>query len=193
MMTNVELLNRLLNFLGCVVAVALVYWPMQRFAVDAVRQRLLEVRDGVFDAAAVGDIAFSTPCYQAFNQRVNVFLRNANELSAWRFLLLAFAGSRLADASVRTEVVSFDGAPPLIKNAYERVLLWIGLLIWLRSPVLVVLTAMLMCVAPLLVIGGAVSSSLREAGKRLLRDARAALYEDAALEVMLSRGGQRAY
>ncbi|WP_115537494.1 hypothetical protein [Trinickia dinghuensis] len=190
-MSSVELLNRLLNLLGWVVAVALVYWPMQQFTVDAVRQRLREVRDGVFDAAARGEISFSDMHYQAFREKANVFLHNADKLSVWRFLLLSVAGSRLSDASVREEVVSLKEGPPLIQNAYKQVLLWVGLLIWLRSPVFIVLSALFMLVAPLFVIVGAISASLRESGKQLLRNAKTALYEDAALEVILSRDGKR--
>lgn len=180
-------LNGLLNLLGAALLVALVYGPLQSFVVDAVRQRFFEIRDGLFDAAARGEIEFADPTYSLFRDYINGLLRNAHELTIWRCLVLVFVGLKVRGRPSAQELSPFAGAPDLIKQAHHRTILWMAVLMWLRSPLVIILSAFAVVLIPIFLIIAATSASARDLPTKAYRLLRHGLREDAALEMMLSR------
>lgn len=184
-MTNTQLLNGLLNFGACAVALALVYGPLQSFIVDAVRQRFFELRDSVFDAAAKGEVAFTDPAYLRFRDHVNRLLRDTHEITIWRFLALSQAAVQMEVGPSTDELSPFESAPQVIQEAHKRVLVWMTVLLWLRSPLLILLSAVGVVFVPVFLIIAATSASARDLPTRVFACLRAVIFKDAALEVIL--------
>jgi hypothetical protein len=186
-MTNFTILNGLLNFLGIAVLAALIYGPLQSFVVDAVRQRFFEIRDGLFDAAARGEISFADPSYVLFRDNINKLLRNAHEITIWRCLALLFVGLRVHGRPSADELLPFSNAPDVVKQAHRRSIIWMAALMWLRSPVVIILSAAAVVLVPIFLVIAATSATARNLPAKAYRVLRRGLREDAALEVMLSR------
>jgi hypothetical protein len=184
-MTNIQLLNGLLSFGACAVVLALVYGPLQSFIVDAVRQRFFELRDGVFDAAARGEVEFTDPAYLRFRNHLNRLLRDTHEITVWRFLALSQAAIRMEVSPSRDELSPFRCAPQVIQDAHKRVLIWMTVLLWLRSPLLIGLSAVAVVFVPVFLIIAATSASARDLPTRVFACLRAVIFKDAALEVIL--------
>lgn len=187
-MNNFDVLNALLNLLGGAALLALIYGPLQSFIVDAVRQRFFEIRDGVFDAAAQGEFDFNDPHYMEFRRRMNAFLRNAHELTIWRMVALTCIAMRLAGQPPAAELNPFANAHELIQQAHRRAILWLGVLMWLRSPVAIIVSTIgFGLVVPTCLIAATTSSTVRTLPAKLMAIAQSGLRKEAALEVMLSR------
>ncbi|ARL50620.1 hypothetical protein [Burkholderia pseudomallei] len=187
MMNNISELNALLNLLGVAALLALLYGPIQSFIVDTVRQRFFEIRDGVFDAAAKGEIAFDDPHYVKFRASMNGLLRNAHECTIWRMVTLSIVGVKLFGKPSESDLNPFAEAPDFIKQAHQRATIWLGVLMWLRSPILIVLSMLGVLVIPVILIAATTSATARRLPLKLISTLQKDLRRDAALEVMLSR------
>lgn len=191
-MSDTALLNGLLNLLGIAVVLGILYGPIQGFIADAVRQRLFELRDGIFDAAARGEISFDDPDYGRFREFVNSLLRNAHEVTIWRCLTLTVVGiAAKTEAPTMNPLGLSDSAPEIIKEAQKKVFLWFGALLWLRSPMFIALTAVAVIAIPVFLIVATTSASARRLPRRLFSVLGEAVREDAAFEVMLNRHDKR--
>lgn len=188
-MNDFDVSNALLNLLGAGVLLALVYGPLQSFIVDAVRQRLFEIRDGVFDAAAQGEIDFNDPHYVEFRSWMNAFLRNAHELTIWRMAALTCIAMRLVGKPLAVgELNPFENAHELIQQAHRRAIFWLGVLMWLRSPLAIIVSTIgFGVIVPTCLIAATASSTVRKLPAKLIAVAQSGLRKEAALEVMLSR------
>ncbi|KVQ97039.1 hypothetical protein WK10_18490 [Burkholderia ubonensis] len=181
-------MNALLNFLGIAALLALIYGPLQSFIVDAVRQRFFEIRDGVFDAAARGEISFSDPHYVKFRTHMNALLRNAHECTIWRMLTLSMIGLKIFGKPAESDLNPFAEAPEIIQQAHKRAAIWIGVLMWLRSPVVILLSTLgFGVIVPAMLIAATTSATVRRLPIKLMAVVQNDLRKDAALEVMLSR------
>lgn len=188
-MNNLGVWNSLLNLLGAAAVLALIYGPLQSFIVDAVRQRFFEIRDDVFDAAAQGKIAFNDPHYVEFRNTMNALLRNARELTIWRMAVLMCAAMRFVGKPPAAESNPFANAPQVIQQAHRKAILWLGVLMWLRSPMAIVISTIgFGVIVPACLIAAATSSTVRTVPAKLMACVQRGLRKEAALEVMLFRG-----
>lgn len=186
-MNNMSVLNALLNLMGVAALLALVYGPLQSFIVDAVRQRFFEIRDGVFDAAARGEISFDDPHYVKFRASMNGLLRNAHECTVWRMVTLSIVGVKLFGKPSDSDLNPFAEAPAIIKEAHQRATIWMGALMWLRSPLLILLSMLGVLIVPVILVAATTSATARRLPLTLISALQKDLRRDAALEVMLSR------
>lgn len=187
-MTDLGIANALLNLLGGAAILALVYGPLQSLIVDAVRQRFFEIRDGVFDAAARGEINFNDPHYLEFRSWMNALLRNAHEVTIWRMIALTCVAVNLVGRPLAAEPSPFSSAPELIRQAHGRAILWLGALMWLRSPVAIIISTIgFGLIVPTCLIAATTNGTVRKLPAKMMAFAQSGLRKEAALEVMLSR------
>jgi len=96
-------IQTLLSIAGVLV---LVFVFVNQYRVDAVRQRLFELRDALFDDALAGKISFDSPAYKATRVLLNGLLRFAHRLSLSRFLVaMRFVPPPSVRAGARFEAV----------------------------------------------------------------------------------------
>lgn len=77
-------LQSLISIAGMLV---LAFALVNQYRIDALRQRLFELRDALFDDALAGRISFDSPAYKATRILLNGLLRFAHRLSLSRFLV----------------------------------------------------------------------------------------------------------
>jgi hypothetical protein len=68
----------------------LVFWLYQDYCVDSFRQKIFELRDGLFDLAADGQIDFDNPAYGMMRRTMNGFIRFGHRLSFPGLLIFVF-------------------------------------------------------------------------------------------------------
>lgn len=143
--------------------VAFAYGPWQRLLVDVVRQKLFELRDELFDLARDGKIAFDAEPYILIRTFLNGTIRFADRVSIYRILFL-IPSLRRAEAPpidrVFVEVEDQDLRKKL-SDKTKRALRLIEMLVWLRSPLLVALSAVAVVFAPAIAMAIALSQRLR--------------------------------
>jgi hypothetical protein len=188
-MTNFQVMNGLMTLLGCVALVVFMYGPWQRMVADAVRQRWFEIRDDVFDAAARGEIEFSDPHYLQFRSSVNCLIRHAEGTTLWRafavYRCLRGAG-RVGQSNNSALTSEVDKpVPNQIRHAEMQVLRWFALLMWLRSPALIVATFVLILLSPLVLLFAAASAPLRRAPFAAAATVRSIVLEEAKVQAHL--------
>jgi hypothetical protein len=67
---------------------AFLHWCVRDYRTEVFRQRLFEIRDRLFDAAAAGAIAFDHPAYGMVRQMINGFVRFGHRLNTTRVVTL---------------------------------------------------------------------------------------------------------
>jgi hypothetical protein len=188
-MTNIQVLNGLMTLLGCVAVVVFMYGPWQRMVADAVRQRWFEIRDDVFDVAARGEIEFSDPHYLQFRSSVNCLIRHAEGTTLWRALAVyrCLRGSGRVIQSSHATLTSEVGkpVPSQIRHAETQVLRWFALLMWLRSPFLIIATFALILLSPLILLFATASAPLRRAPFAAAATVRTIVLEEAKVQAHL--------
>lgn len=163
MIENVQLFDRLLVFIGVAVLVGFFYGPWQKLVVDVIRQQLFEIRDRVFDMAANGEFAFDSVQYNAFRDTINSMIRNAPTSTVWRHIAYALIirGKGMEVTSTMINAITNGDPNHVLKKEFNRACAWITLMIWLRSPLLMVTTIALCVALPIAFLMAAVSVRVR--------------------------------
>lgn len=129
------------------------YGPWQRLMVDSVRQKLFETRDTIFLMAADGEISFESSEYQQIRTQYNALIRYSHEFRWTHVLAVALSGFNPPKKSVPAidsinKIRDAETRAKLAKK-WEHTLEHLAILFWLRSPLLMLLT---MVILPILVL-----------------------------------------
>lgn len=185
MTNNVQLLNALVSFIGFAALLGFFYGPWQRLVVDIIRQQLFELRDKAFDKAANGEIAFDSVQYIAFRDTINSMIRNAHTSTVWRHIAYAIICKGKAQDISSTMINSISGgdANHFLKKKFNRACGWIMLMLWLRSPLLMLITMALSVALPIVAMMAAISARVRHIPRLIVVAMRHQIQRDAALSM----------
>lgn len=101
--------------LGLLAVWALFYISYRSYLLDHLRQTLFEIRDDLFDLAAIGEVQFDAYCYRSLREDLNSLILFADKMS---FIRIALAPMP-ENPTERHErwYRSMDAAPPLVRRA----------------------------------------------------------------------------
>lgn len=194
MISQIQILDSLVKIAGWIAVIGFFYGPWQRLSVDLIRQKLFELRDASFDEAVVGKYEFTSQQYIVFRDFINTVIRSAHRLTLWRYVfygvVAALTPSIKADTNYLSKILSGESADPLIKTKFNKACAWITLLIWLRSPALIVFTILLSIALPVIVAAAIVSVKIRHLPKLLLAAISRQIQREAVLEIEQQHGDQ---
>jgi hypothetical protein len=99
---------------GLLAAWAIFYMSYRSYLLDNLRQALFEVRDDLFDLAAIGEVSFEDYCYRGLREDLNSLLLFADKMS---FIRIAFTPMP-ENPNERHEKwhQSMATAPPLVRR-----------------------------------------------------------------------------
>lgn len=140
------------------------YVPWQRILVDIIRQRLFEIRDDVFNLAASGKIKFDDPAYVTFRSFINTMVRYAEQFSWPRLFFLSRVGPQPeSELPTPEEILSSIEDEEVRKKMVKRFKNACGLyamLMWLRSPFLLVLSVPFALLTPLVLVSSLITDKV---------------------------------
>lgn len=104
------------------------FWCYQDYRTDAVRQKLFNLRDDLFDEAAKGNISFDHPAYVMLRTTINGFVRFAHRLNLIHTILLIvildqkdYQESKLFSQRLTENMNSLnESQKEIIKNIYLK-------------------------------------------------------------------------
>lgn len=178
---NVQILNSVLTILGFATLVGFLYGPWQRLVVDIIRQQLFEIRDTAFDFAAKGEVEFNSGEYIFFRELINSMIRNAHTATFWRHIVYGLFIRKVTDKKSTQKSNVFKN--PTLKRNFDKALTWTILLLWLRSPFLIIITTILILPLPLLLLMAAISVKIRQQPKRLAANLKHQIQRDVVVSV----------
>lgn len=185
MMFNIQILDALVSFTGVAALLGFFYGPWQRIVVDIVRQQLFEIRDKAFDKASSGELDFDSRQYIAFRDVMNSMIRNAHSSTIWRHVAYAVMcrdSAKYASATM-IDYISAGDDTHILKRKFNQACGWIMLMLWLRSPFIMLITMLLSATLPLVALLAAVSARVRRTPKRLEVAIKHQIQRDAALNM----------
>ena len=161
------------NLVGISLVFVLLYVAWPKAVVDSIRHRIFELRDGLFDAAAEGRIAFDDPAYVGFRAKANNWIRYCHELSwpriAFLSLLMKACGCEVAHTPASN--AGSREQRDMIKRKESQLNSLIALAMCARSPLIVLLcvplVALLVLFAGLLALIPALNPARRYLVKRI--------------------------
>ncbi len=149
-------MNAGISLLGLAGVSVVLYGLWQSFMVDATRQRLFQIRDEIFDKAADGVIAFNSPEYIAVRGLLNSMIRHCHDFTWLQFLLAIKLAHRLPTPAKplqemleRIENIELKG---LLKTKVRDASLYMIAMAWLRSPLILLATVIIIPVIGLFVL-----------------------------------------
>lgn len=194
MNSSVQILDALVKVAGWVALIGFFYGPWQKLAVDLIRQKLFELRDASFDEATEGKYARTSMQYIIFRDFINTMISSAHRLTLWRYIFYgvttASVPSAKRDTQYLSKILSGESADPLIKAKFNKACAWIILLVWLRSPALIMLTVLFSIALPIIVAAAIISAKIRHLPKLLIAAINRQIQRDAALEIEQQYGDQ---
>ncbi len=184
MMDKLQVIQGLIDFLGVAAIVWFFYGPWQHLVVDLIRQQLFELRDGAFEGAISGDYAFDSKQYIVFRGFINASIRSASHATVWRFLV-GWALRRKVKGATSKMTIYLSGSESIepLKTKFDKACVWIMLLLWLRSPVVIFASIILAYIAPFLVLLVLVSSHVNRLPRFFGAAIRSQIQRDVAIEL----------
>lgn len=147
-----------------IVLFVVIYGPWQRLIVEYARQRLFGIRDSIFDLAADGKMSFDDPAYREIRHRMNMMIRFCHRATWPRMALLSVASrTHRADIVPMYQLVSDNDLRKLIKQKEIEAIAVILSAAFVRSPVLMVLSPLILL---LLVLDAFSGNGRNKFGKR---------------------------
>lgn len=161
MIMTTEVLIQLLELLAGVAILALFFrYPWQSLLVDITRQRLFEIRDDIFMYAADGRMDFDSKIYGELRGRLNSSIKYCHKANF--STVVAAVAVQDEQAKSLLEIVSDVADADLRNDLEEKVIeatVFLATLMILRSPVLLVLSALLL---PLILIYELLSGHIKK-------------------------------
>lgn len=146
------------------------YGPWQRLMIDAVRQKLFETRDSVFLLAADGKLDFESEEYHQIRMHYNLLIRYSHEFRWTHILAVALSGfkppKKELPISNAVDRIKDEKLRQSLAYKWDSTLEHLGILFWLRSPVLMIIT---MLVLPLIILLIVLHSSFLPAFRKSVR------------------------
>lgn len=99
-MSNVEAFSSSAHLFLTIVAGFFLLAQWREYRLDALRQRLFEVRDRLFDLGLSGQVPFDHPAYGQMRKSINGMIRFAHRISFFRLIFVSFASPALMRGSV---------------------------------------------------------------------------------------------
>ncbi len=154
--------------IGLLVILYFLYGPYQALVTDLIRQRLFEIRDSIFDVAADKKLAFDHEAYVKSREWLNFAIQYAHTLTwprlLFMWLFIRNRGQNEAIAFLKVfEKVQDPEVQKFLKRKLANSFIVVAALIWLRAPLLIVITSLV----PFLLITLFISDSIRRAMVRI--------------------------
>lgn len=162
--------NALLCLLTLLVLGVVLYGPWQWICTDWARQVVFEKRDAIFDLAADGQLDFRSDEYQTIRGSLQKLIRFAHALTLPRMIFAAPALPQVGPKEI--VAANLDGAVDRIKDPEVRKLVLqhvrdaqgaMAIMIFVKSPVFLVLCPFFIIVAVILAVFGLLGAMVRRA------------------------------
>ena len=131
------------NALGLLTLWGLFYVSYRSYLLDNLRQTLFEIRDDLFDLAAIGEVPFDAYCYRGLRQDLNSLILFADKMSFIRIILTPMP-ENLNDRHEKW-YQSVNTAPPLVRRAllemHQRAMYEVMMYITQRSIALLIFSS----------------------------------------------------
>lgn len=175
------IVEKFVNQIEFVIAVAFLLWffygPWQQLVVDTARQKLFEIRDSVFLLAADGELEFNSSLYGQLREQMNGILRFCHRMTWYEFLTFMvverrFRGKRIdSDQEDLLEVIQRipdkDTRSALVLK-YLRLIATLVLSVYLRSPLLILISVVLSPLIGLFILYSLIDSNQGRRESKLL-------------------------
>lgn len=181
-MTHEQIVKSALTIIGLLFIFWFLYGPWQRFIVDVIRQRLFEIRDCVFDEAANGKIAFDSQEYMEFRNILNGMIRMAERATVLRFVFTAFL-TKAAQINIGERSFSQHA---FMKEKFDLAIKWMTVLVWIRSPLMIVSVALSIVVLPFVFAAYILSSTARRVPYKVIAKLRQEIQRETVMELTAS-------
>lgn len=130
------------------------YGPWQEIITSITRQLLFEIRDDVFDMARNRALDFESDEYLRIRKSLNSIIRFTHHTTWPRLLTFKLFSKKRSDTGVFDIINQIDDVEvkQKIKNKFHYATMFVIASIWLRSPLLIIITLAILVIALALVL-----------------------------------------
>ena len=163
--------NIIMNLTGFVLVFMLLYAAWPKVVVDTIRQRIFEIRDELFDMAVEGWIGFNDPVYIRFRRTANALIRFCHKASWPRIFCLVLTmrvgGAKREYVPIHENIHGGRFLRDKIRRMETEMLLLVLKAIYIRSPLLLLLTPLVVILAFFLILNPVQLRKLKSRAVRL--------------------------